>query len=83
MVTAGYKNQPNLLKEVTIVREKFLLVAVTVALVLDVRTRYVGVTVTSYSFRAMWMNNDEENAFRTICKAISECHHHFKISDFA
>ena len=36
-----------------------------------------------YSFRAMWINNNKENAFRTICKAISECHHHFKISDFA
>ena len=36
-----------------------------------------------YSFKAMWIDNNEENAFRTICKAISECHHHFRVSDFS
>ena len=35
-----------------------------------------------YSFRAMWINNNKPNAFRTICKSISDCHHHFRISDF-
>ena len=35
-----------------------------------------------YSFRAMWINNNKQNAFRTVCKAIAETHHNFKISDF-
>ena len=43
--------------------------------------RYLQLMLDCYSFRAMFIAKDKSNAFRIICKAISETHHCFSLSE--
>ena len=42
---------------------------------------YLQLMLDCFSFRAMFVNNNKDHAFRIICNAIRETHHHFRISD--
>ena len=43
--------------------------------------RYLQLMLDCFSYRAMYLSNNEKDAFRIICMAIAETHHHFSMSD--